>query len=181
MDLFCLGKLIYGDMWSLHASIFICRQISTCKLSALKSLSQRYILTVFIDCAAVCGYCCLCKYSRSIGQRREDLLENFIFRDYIFNIIFWWRSDEEYHCRRQNDFLSLFDCWHNNRESARFYGEDFRTPLRKILHKKLLYYELYDTKYVEYGHSKGKRGRNPVHFDHPVSSDGRRIILKAFI
>ena len=143
MDLFCLRKLIYGDMWSLNASIFICSQISTCKLSALKSfLSQRYILTVFIDCAAVCGYCCLCKYSRSIGQRREDLLENFIFRDYIFNIIFWWRSDEEYHCRRQNDFLSLFDCWHNNRESARFYGEDFRTPLRKILHKKLLYYEL---------------------------------------
>ena len=88
MDWFCLRKLIYGDMWSLNASIFICRQIYTCKLSALKSLSQRYILTVFIDWAAVCGYCCLCKYSRSIGQRREDLLENFIFRDYIFNIFF---------------------------------------------------------------------------------------------
>ena len=157
MVLFCLRKLIYGDMWSLLASIFICRQISTCKLSALKSLSQRYILTVFIDCAAVSGYCCLCKYSRSIGgQRREDLLENFIFRDYIFNIIFWWRSDEEYHCRRQNDFLSLFDCWHNNRESARFYGEDFRTPLRKILHKKLFTLG-YSTWCLNFPPKKGRR------------------------
>ena len=36
--MFCLR---IGDMWPLYASIFICRQISTCKLSALKSLSQR--------------------------------------------------------------------------------------------------------------------------------------------